>query len=72
MYTVTITNPNPSIGGKCRAASFSKREDAWELFTKWQGWLDAKREPDLCNSETDSFVAIGDDGYRVTFKKTNQ
>lgn len=69
MWTVKVVNSSPSIGGKCRSVTCTKRDDAWELFTKWQGWLDARRDPDLCDKELDIFVAIGHDGYRVIFKK---
>ena len=67
MYTVTITNPNPAIGAKCRMATFSENEDAYDKFCKWQGWLDAKRDPALCSGST--IVAVGDDGYVLTYTK---
>jgi hypothetical protein len=69
MYTVTITNPNPAIGAKCRMATFSENEDAYDKFCKWQGWLDAKRDPALCSGST--IVAVGDDGYIVTITRTD-
>jgi hypothetical protein len=69
MYTVTITNPNPAIGAKCRMATFSEKEDAYDKFCKWQGWLDAKR--DLEQSSMYNIIAVGDDGYIVTITRTD-
>ena len=68
MYTVTITNPNPAIGAKCRTATFSDWYDAQTTFAKWKDWLDAKLDPSLCSGNT--IVAVGDDGYVLTIIQT--
>jgi hypothetical protein len=69
MYTVTITNPNPAIGAKCRTATFSEWIDAQAQFEKWREWLDAKRDPE--QSSNYNIIAVGDDGYIVTMTRTD-
>jgi len=69
MYTVTITNPNPAIGAKCRTATFSEWYDALLQFEKWQLWLDAKRDHE--QSSKHNIVSVGDDGYVVTITQTD-
>jgi len=65
MYTVTITNPNPAIGAKCRTATFSEKIDALNKFLKWQDWLNAQWDYGLSSGNT--IVAVGDDGYILTY-----
>ncbi len=69
MYTVTITNPNPAIGAKCRMATFSEWIDAQAQFERWREWLDAKRDPK--QSSNYNIIAVGDDGYIVTITRTD-
>jgi hypothetical protein len=71
MHSVEVVNSSPSIGGECRKSLFSRRSDAWDFFTRWQGLINAKRDVDLCDKDLDIFVATGDEGYRVIFKKTS-
>ena len=68
MYTVTITNPNPAIGAKCRTATFSEWTDAQVQFERWREWLDAKRDPE--QSSKYNIIAVGDDGYIVTMTQS--
>lgn len=69
MYLVTITNPNSSLGAKCRNVSCTHREDAIEKFCQWERWLDARRDMDLCRGET--LVSVGDDGYVLMLQFIN-
>ena len=69
MYTVTITNPNPAIGAKCRTAKFSEWIDAEGQYLKWKDWLNAQCDERLCSGNT--IVAVGDDGYILTYTKSD-